>query len=585
MRTLPYLDAQHVLNRLRSGTDITTILDHVKAGNILIQMAVAPETRFRYSFPYRSEMPDEYYPNNPYLNSMIYEVASLHAADPPSQSAEQRIPSSLEALGSSEYQSLYLKPFHAAMTVEPRLSDVKVSLWTTVCSDDTLMRQLLAALFRCEYQFTAAFHKDLFLEDMAAQRSDFCSPLLVNIVLAYSCVCHPSLRDRAEYWNPRTLTYRFCAEARRIWEFEAGEPRITTIQAGILFSVFYNLCGLDEIGQSYRIHAVALARELRLFERDAHNDSDRIRNGKAFAAWALYNWETLVAFSFVHSPLLKEPPDWQLPDPSKDSTWFGEIWVRYPLARTPSPVYFGHVLKARSQFRVVMNEFCQVAYSDDSTVTLEKAHGLLDKLQSWYDGLSTPLLPRTIVLPGHLQLHMYYHHLILTLFEPLLEDKTDKKPHPRQVVNESRRRLQTLIRLYYLRHGFEAMDLFIVIPLMLAACDCVDAIDQDTPAAQLEGLRSTLILVAQGLYSQRRNHYLAEALFRVVRGRMRPQEVALLRETVTPDEEDAEGKRKMMQAVRSHWPVSVVKKREDMDTQILGNLVESYAHLNADDSE
>lgn len=107
-----------------------------------------------------------------------------------------------------------------------------------------------------------------------------------------SQVCYQPLKHRAEYWNPRTLTYRFFAEVRRIWELEAAEPRITTIQAGILFNILYNLCGLDEIGQAYRIHAVALAQRLRVFDLTVDGESTRQRNGKAFAAWALYSWET-----------------------------------------------------------------------------------------------------------------------------------------------------------------------------------------------------------------------------------------------------------------------------------------------------
>lgn len=128
------------------------------------------------------------------------------------------------------------------------------------------------------------------------------------------------------------------------------------------------------------------------------------------------------------------------------------------------------------------------------------------------------------------------------------------------------------------------MDLFIVIPLMLTASDCVEAINDQTPAAQLELLRSTLILAATGLYNQRRNHYLAEALFRVIRGRMRSREVALLKDTMKIDENEWDEKQGMAQAVRSQWPVSVVKKKEDLDSQILTNLVENYAHLNLEES-
>jgi len=177
---------------------------------------------------------------------------------------------------------------------------------------------------------------------------------------------------------------------------------------------------------------------------------------------------------------------------------------------------------------------------------------------------------------------MYYYHLLLTIFEPLLNTGIDQEIPPQQVVSEASKYLQTLIRLYYLRHGFEAMDLFIVIPLMLTASECLDVIGDQTTAAQLETLRSTLVLAAKGLGSQRRNHYLAEALFRVVRGRMRPQEAALLRETMEPEEEESEEKKSLMQSVRSHWPVSVVKKKEELDSHILTTLVESYGHLNAD---
>jgi len=177
---------------------------------------------------------------------------------------------------------------------------------------------------------------------------------------------------------------------------------------------------------------------------------------------------------------------------------------------------------------------------------------------------------------------MYYHHLILTIFKPLLDVETNQSPSPQQIVADSTKYLQTLVRLYYLRHGYEAMDLFIVIPLMLAASDCIDAINEQTPASELESLRSTLVLVTKGLYTQRRNHYLAEALFRVIRGRMRPPEVALFRGILDMDGDQVVDKPDMAQTVRSSWPVSVVKKKDDVDAYILTNLVENYAHLNVE---
>ena len=106
----------------------------------------------------------------------------------------------------------------------------------------------------------------------------------------------------------------------------------------------------------------------------------------------------------MFDPLLSKPPALNLPNPSDEPEWYGEIWIRYPLSDRPLPSYFGQVLNARCHFRAIMNEACQVAYSKDSEMTLEKASTFLVRLKIWYDSLPGPLLPKSIVLPGHLQL-------------------------------------------------------------------------------------------------------------------------------------------------------------------------------------
>ena len=190
LKKLPDEEAQGVLQRIRSNTDVETILRHVKAADLLLQMAVVPETRLRYAFPYRSAMPEDCLSNNPYLESLIYEGASLYSTNGSLGRSEHTTTSNSASLESGEYRSLYLRPFHAAQVVDPGLSDVKISSWTTVCDDDVLMRELLGDFLRCEYYFTAVFQKDLFLLDLALKREDFCSSLLVNIMLGYSCVGH-----------------------------------------------------------------------------------------------------------------------------------------------------------------------------------------------------------------------------------------------------------------------------------------------------------------------------------------------------------------------------------------------------------
>ncbi|GKU05642.1 nitrogen assimilation transcription factor nit-4 [Fusarium langsethiae] len=519
--------------------------------------------------------------DNPYMKSLIYEAASLYSyGDGP----ELTTPSGVTDLASEEQRSLYLKPFHAAQVFEPLLNDAKISRWTNVSKNDILMRDLLRVMFRCEYQFTAAFHKDLFLQDLVAGRKDFCSSLLVNAILAYACVCYPSMSNRVEYWNPNNLIYRFTAEAKRLWELESKVPRITTIQAGVVLTVFHNLCGVDEIGKPYRLQAIALAQQLGIFDTAVASRCERLQRGREYTAWALYNWESLSAFLFMFAPLIKEPPVWTLPDPSKDRYWYGETWVNYPLNHGLSSLDMGQVLRARCQFRIIMNEFCNAAYSEGSKIDLNLAHRFRGRLESWYRDLPESLTPKRIVLPGQLQLHLYYHHLLLTIFEPLLDvTNATSEASPHHIVANAKKNLHTLVRLYFLRHGFEAMDLFIAIPLMLIGYESINLINDDTPAHEIESLRATLILVTQGLYHQRRNYYLAQVLFRVIRGKMRQQEIGLLESSIALKLGEVDRETELTTAVRSQWPVINVKKQEEIEPHVLNNIIESFGDLNVEE--
>lgn len=198
-----------ILRRLRAGDRPELVLGQLSAGSALLQLSVKPEVRYRYVFPVMAEMPPGLVLDNPYLDSVLYEAALLF----PSSSSSSSSPSTaspplsppLEASNSPaqarhlshvhhrrEIQSLYVMPYHAAETIIPRLCSVCPSAWTSVCKDDVLMRNLLASYFKNDYNCVAAFHIDYFLEDMATGRTDYCSSLLVNAVLAAACVSPPA---------------------------------------------------------------------------------------------------------------------------------------------------------------------------------------------------------------------------------------------------------------------------------------------------------------------------------------------------------------------------------------------------------
>lgn len=99
---------------------------------------------------------------------------------------------------------------------------------------------------------------------------------------------YSKMSHRSQFWNPRTLGYQFLAEARRLWELEIGNARLTTIQAAIVLSLVHDANGSDEVGRSYLTQAVAAAHAMHLFSTPAKNSDDLEYYARAFTAWALF---------------------------------------------------------------------------------------------------------------------------------------------------------------------------------------------------------------------------------------------------------------------------------------------------------
>lgn len=82
----------------------------------------------------------------------------------------------------------------------PRLDSVKISEkpifrvpaapWTTVTSDDDFVSHLISLWFTWAHPYLNWIDRDLFIRDMQSgdMNAKFCSPFLVNVILADACV-------------------------------------------------------------------------------------------------------------------------------------------------------------------------------------------------------------------------------------------------------------------------------------------------------------------------------------------------------------------------------------------------------------
>ncbi|OTB00138.1 hypothetical protein M426DRAFT_324544 [Hypoxylon sp. CI-4A] len=542
LKTKTESESLEILKRIRSGNNVDSIIRHAKDGDLLIQLSLAPESRRRYEFPYLSDMPASILlPDNLYLRSYVFET-TFRA--PPSHGFAgdwQR-----DGFGDERY----LKPYHAAQNVDPSFSDVMVSKWTTVSTDEPLMRRLMNHYVMFQHPWTAGFHMDYFLKDMAAGRTRFCSSLLVNAVLAASCHMYRDFPDRNRYWLPRTLGYQFSAEAKRLWEIECRKKvvKLTTVQAAVVLNIVSILTAMDKVGTSYMLQAAAMATSMDLFSANTGTRDKRARKARAFTAWGLFCWQAWQRFYFTLPPLIPDPPAYPLPDPQVDPEFYGEVRIRYPGSQNVYPIHLGHIIKANFELRKLMNDMASELFEEGKPprVTVEKTLECKSRMDNWLANLPEPLTPTKAVFPDHFKMHLEYYGNIILLVRFLIQSGVPLDLTWQGIITHAEVRLETLTRLYYLRHSFELYDPLLMHWLVFLGDTVLNKLEgrnsvaptaaqmsviptTSMSATDFESLRSTLILCAKGLYEQGRNFHIGVLTYRLIRDRMKANDVDILR--------------------------------------------------------
>ncbi|EFY95734.2 Zn(2)-Cys(6) zinc finger domain protein [Metarhizium robertsii] len=584
IRSRSEADVGAIVRKIRRGENVDDIARQVEHGDLLLQSFLVPETRYRYEFPLSSNLPPYLLlQSNVYLKSLIYKwappLSQGNAAESGPSSSHQQPENAF-----SEAEAPYLMPYHAAKIIDTRLSSVAPSKWTSVSSDDLLMRRLLSAFFLQDHDWWTAFQKDYFLEDMSKMHDELCSSLLVNALLALSCNYYRGLDDRTEFWNPQTLGYRFLAEAKRLWEYEKGLDKLTTIQAALVFHVIYSGTGADKIGYAYTVQACAIAHKIDLFNPTSVTENTRLRDARHYTAWALFSWQSLMSFHYFRPPLFNRPPA-SLPDPKHEPEWYGEIWLKYPLGRSLFPSSSGDVFKARAEFAVIQNEAAQRLFAGSTPapqLSAAEVAVFYFRFKGWYDSLPEALSPRRAVLPSHLKLHMHYFQILLRLFQsPSLINEPGSEADaavvnlfgqpPQELLSYAKASLETLLRAYYLRHGFEWLDTYLLSLMLDVAFIAIEEMKVQGSDADLSALRSTIILLAKGIYEQGQNLFLGKLVFNVVRGKMRSEDLDTLGQLARIEkigEKEAIG----LQQAQMEWPVQITSMADDPGSKKIGDL-------------
>ncbi len=132
---------------------------------------------------------------------------------------------------------------------------------------------------------------------------------------------------------------------------------------------------------------------------------------------------------------------------------------------------------------------------------------------------------------------------------------------------------ETLVRLYYLRHGFEFYDSFLIYFLTLLGNAVVERAAATRDTVTVRALRSTIALCVKGVYNQRDNFYLAGVVAKVLRNKVDEEDLYLITRNgglpdVNLDTEDIS-----VDGIRAEWPIPIIGINEDRRRSMIDNLV------------
>ncbi|KAJ6782476.1 hypothetical protein PWT90_07882 [Aphanocladium album] len=315
--------------------------------------------------------------------------------------------------------------------------------WSSVTDDVMLAHHLLALYFCWEYPSFAPLSKEHFIQDFSNRHRRYCSPMLVNALLALGC--HLSER-------PNLHGDAFFAESRRLFSSATSHHSLTTVQALVIMSVREARCGRGAESQRLSKLGMMLAIEMGLHNVTTEtNSDDHAVLAKTF--WGAFTlnqtWSLMTGTLPLCTRYMTLPPKPEIPTEVETSSWI--------------PYVDGddHLLPfiQLSNVRSIYQRFCELGELVHKTMHLlcapDKpltAEALLQDYRQylhWYDQLPQHLKLGYNSTPAVLVTHLYYHFAVLLLFRRFINLRlVGSETLPWQVCAQSADAIQSLIRSY-----------------------------------------------------------------------------------------------------------------------------------------
>ncbi|PIA93746.1 Nitrogen assimilation transcription factor nit-4 [Cercospora beticola] len=347
--------------------------------------------------------------------------------------------------------------------------------WLRIPHDAEFIEHLMS-LYQCWiHPFYTFLCWDHFTHDMSRGRTDYCSALLVNAVLAFACHYSDRALARTDPSNPSTAGDHFYAEAKRLLDSNETST-LTTVQALGIMSLRETSAGRDSDGYRLAGRCVRMALELGL-HLSVIKDGMREREAEVrkVTFWAVFNLETTCSVAFGRlSQLPRSAADIDTPAAnvrSETMTWRPYEDTNLPLSASAEQPARTMLFKDQlSKLSELASDMVNTFYAPRERFTSRKLAATYAQYQAWYQNLPDCFRLENTSLPHVLVLHMYYYGCILHLFRPYIRlDLRAANLYPRDTCTFCANEISALMNALRAMYGLRRVTLAVTSLLLSAS--------------------------------------------------------------------------------------------------------------------
>ncbi|KAK1658526.1 fungal-specific transcription factor [Colletotrichum godetiae] len=345
--------------------------------------------------------------------------------------------------------------------------------WSDITDDSALVRHLLDLYFCWEYPVFAPLSKEHFLSDFQNGIHRYCSPILVNALLALGCCFSSHTITLANPNSPLISGDNFFREAQRLIDLEEDHHSLTTVQALGIMSIREASYGRDSTSCYYTRQSIRLAVEMGLHQLEEDGDDDK------FAVQVATFWG---AFALDQPAII---------DATEASLWMPYPDDGVPLQRSAKqPSNVRSVYKCFCELSELVHHSLYILHTPGRLLNSHSLLGIYTQYLDWYIRIPQVLRLGLNYTPAVLFLHMYYHFAVLLLFRPLIKLKIiGSKLLPRDICKQAADAIQGLLRSYSQLYTLRRTPSFLPYFALTAA---VMHLAVDTPSTAVQRDYNTL---------------------------------------------------------------------------------------------